>query len=181
MAYSEKKIQKIVDTLIDGTKDGYIKWSLTKSVFNSDTRHNMIYKSDDGVTSFTISINLEDSLLSLTKVTNTLYINNDDLVDDSLQVSGYDYPDTKVLAQLIYDKFIKPKVIKNLPKKGVLDGILGKINKQHHREEQIDDILEDDTKPSLEKPTPPKTKIIKEGEKPPFHKEEKPKKKWWQF
>jgi hypothetical protein len=148
--YSDKKIKQIIDSLIEGTKSGYIKWYLRPSTFNSDTKHNMSYDSDDGNTRFDLEVGLENSLLRVKGTTPYLYIHNDDLVDDRLQISGYDYEELNELRELIYRVFIKPKVTKNLPKTGVLDGILGNINKQYIRQEKIDDILSDEDIQSIE-------------------------------
>lgn len=139
--YSDDKKQQIIDSLLDGTKSGYIKWLLSNSSFNKDTSHKMEYTSSDKLTRFSIDVNLEDSLLCVGGGSAYLYIHNDDLVDKRLQIPSSEFQDVKLLEELIYDKFVKPVVMKSLPKAGVLDSIVGNINKQHHREEQIDDIL----------------------------------------
>ena len=189
MAYSKEKLQKILDSLVDGTRSGYIKWTLENSMFNSDTRHKMEYISDDGLTTFSMDVTLEDDLLSLSGSTKSLRIHNDDLVDDGITVSGYDFKDTKVLCELIYKKFLRPSIMNNLPKTGVLDDILGNINKQHMRQEKIDDILsdddiqiiEDEAKALVEK----RIKEAKEGTLKPkvveVKQSQSKKKKWWQF
>lgn len=168
--YSKDKLQKILDTLIEGTKSGYIKWTLKNSMFNSDTQHNMEYKSDDGLTSFSMNVTLSDNLLSLSKSGKTLRINNEDLVDNAIMISDYDLKDTRVLCELIYQKFVKPKVIKNLPKSGVIDNILNNINKQHIRQEKIDDILDDSDIEAIENEAKrlveKRIKEAKEGKKP---------------
>ncbi len=149
--YSEEKIDKILDSLIEGTKSGYIKWGLTNSVFNSDTRHKMTYQSDDKKTNFDLEIRLENDLISLTKLSKYLYIKNSDLVNNSLPVSSNDNDKVRELEKILFEKFIKPKTLKNLPKKGALDDILVNINKQHMRQEKIDNILEDEEIEAIQK------------------------------
>lgn len=150
MLYSKDKLQQILDNLIDGTKKGYIKWKLRNTVFNSDTIYNMYYISDDGKTEFRIEIDLEDDLSSMTNATKSLRINNDDLVDNGVVISGYDFKDTRVLSDLVYRKFVRTLAQKNIPKQGVLDSILNNINIQQMREDKIDDILSDDDIEAIE-------------------------------
>ncbi len=154
--YSDAKIKSVIETLISGTESGYIKWAPESSIFNSDTRHKMGYTSDDGLTEFTIEVELDDSLLRTSGGYSYLYIRNDDLVDDKLQIASSDFKRVKELRELIFQKFIRPKTIKNPPKIGVLDDILGNINLGHMREQKIDDMLEDES--TSEEPTEKKKK-----------------------
>ena len=48
----KEQIQKIVDRLLDGTKDGSVIWKLSSSIFNSETRHQYSNTTDDGKTTF---------------------------------------------------------------------------------------------------------------------------------
>lgn len=150
MSYSKDKLQQILDNLIDGTKKGYITWKLINSMFNSDTRYNMHYISDDGKTEFRIDIRLENDLSGMSGATRDVRINNDDLVDGYIVISGYDFNDTKILADLVYRKFVRTLAKKNIPKQGVLDSILNNINIQQMREDKIDDILSDEDIESIE-------------------------------
>lgn len=167
MLYSEDKINEIIESLIEGTKSGYIKWTLKQSIFNSDTRHNMSYSSDDDLTIFDIDIKLDKSLTSLSGVTPYLYIRNNDLVNNKLPISGHEYKELENLEKLIFEMFIKPNTLKNPPKTGILDNILANISKQHMRQEKINDLLDEDiqaiekeAKELVEKEQPKRKKFL---------------------
>ena len=186
--YDDEKTQKIIDNLIDGTKIGYIVWKLDNSIWNNDTRYKMIYESSDGLTVFNLEVTLDNSLLCVDSNIAFLYIHNDDLINRNLQVSSNTFENVKNLQKLIFSKFVKQISMKKAPKVGTLDSILGNINKQHHRQEKIDDILEDTPTSLLDETIKLTTsgrteaevieEFLKKYEK---LKEEKTKKRWWHF
>ena len=58
----EELLNKILDSLYEGTKAGAVIWQLQNTIFNSETCHNMNTFSTDGETEFKLEIQLDDKL-----------------------------------------------------------------------------------------------------------------------
>jgi hypothetical protein len=151
----KEQIQKIVDSLVEGTKDGSVIWKKTNSIFNSETRHQYSTTTEDGKTKFDFEIHLDNNFQPETG-RNYIYMYNDDLIDGKIQIPYSKYDGLKTLQVLIYNKWVKA----TLPTKNessVLDDILNKIgDKQSRRDRVLDDILLDIPKEKEE----PKKKSI---------------------
>ena len=177
----DETINEIIDNLIDGSKNGYIKWSFINKPSNgkaiNSTRNKFHYISDDKATEFKISIELNPDLSSMTNQIKYLYIYNKYLINACIQLSSNDYEEVDTLAKFMYHTHIQPNVSKSKANENVLDDILSGINKQHQRESKIGGLL------NLKegKPTPPPTQIIQEGKdpKPPQQTQSKNKKRSW--
>lgn len=78
-------------------------------------------------------------------------INNPDLVDGYKYLYASDYTEIEALSESVYNKYIKPNLPKNLPKKNQNDtyqSILSNIfSKQNKRDQRIDIILGDENNP----------------------------------
>ena len=142
----KEQIQKIVDRLLDGTKDGSVIWKLSSSIFNSETRHQYSNTTEDGKTTFNFEICLDDKFQPSTVLGLYVYMYNSDLIDGKLQISSSNYKGVDALQQLIYNKWIKPTLpIKN--EAVVLDDIFNTIgDKQSKRDRILDEILDTDKK-----------------------------------
>lgn len=131
------KVKKIIDLLIEETKNKEIVWTLEKSIFNSETRYN--YEATKGDTQFKIEVDL-DSSYNLEVYHIPFFIKNKNLPNGSLFVSNYS--NLKFLAIEIYNTNIYPNLsIKNKDK--AIDDILNLFDdKTKKREKSINTILD---------------------------------------
>lgn len=136
----EELINKILDSLYEGTKDGAVIWSLRKTIFNSETCHNMSTTSTDGETEFQIEIHLDDTLKH--KIGSNLYIRNKKIIDGYASASSYKNNTLKELEKLIFEKFIKPTLKPRANDEYVLEDILNSIgSKEYMRDKKLEQIL----------------------------------------
>jgi len=72
-----------------------------------------------------------------------LYIYNDAIINDRLQISGYNYKLLEDLRLEIYYKNVYPLVKNNNPDKKILSSIFDKVNKSKkiNRSKRLDEIL----------------------------------------
>jgi hypothetical protein len=139
----EELINKILDSLYEGTKDGAVTWSLRKSIFNSETCHNMSTISTDGETEFQIEIHLDDSLKL--KSGASLIIRNKKILDGYASTSSYRNNTLKELEKLIFENFIKPTLKPRSNDEYVLEDILNSIgSKEYMRDKKLEQILGED-------------------------------------
>jgi hypothetical protein len=139
----EELINKILDSLYEGTKDGAVTWSLRKTIFNSETCHNMSTISTDGETEFQIEIQLDDTLNH--KIGSNLYIRNKKILDGYASASSYRNNTLKELEKLIFEKFIKPTLKPRSNDEYVLEDILNSIgSKEYMRDKKLEQILGED-------------------------------------
>jgi hypothetical protein len=139
----EELINKILDSLYEGTKDGAVTWSLRKTIFNSETCHNMSTISTDGETEFQIEIHLDDTLNH--KIGSNLYIRNKKILDGYASASSYKNNTLKELEKLIFEKFIKPTLKPRSNDEYVLEDILNSIgSKEYMRDKKLEQILGED-------------------------------------
>jgi hypothetical protein len=139
-----EQVEKIIQRLLDGTKNGSIIWKLTQSCFNSETSHQYSTTTEDKKTTFTFEVRLDKNLKPESRWA-YMYMYNDKLLDGKLQISNSDYPEIIDIQNLIYNKWVKP----NLSLKNnliVLDDILETIgDKQSRRDRILDDLLGGET------------------------------------
>lgn len=131
-----KNLQKqIIDQLIRNTKDGSVVWNLTQSIFNSETSHRYHSLSIDRKTKFDIEISLDRDMN--VGYCGGLNVENHGLVNGHINISD----GVKELHHIIYDKYIKPKlVIKD--EKTILSLIVDNMgDKESVRDNKIDKIL----------------------------------------
>lgn len=139
----EELINKILDSLYEGTKAGAVTWSLRKTIFNSETCHNMSTISTDGETEFQIEIHLDDTLNH--KIGSNLYIRNKKILDGYASASSYKNNTLKELEKLIFEKFIKPTLKPRSNDEYVLEDILNSIgSKEYMRDKKLEQILGED-------------------------------------
>ena len=139
----DKKIERILDSLVNGTANNSVEWSLQKNCFSNDTTHTYESLSTDGTTKFQMEISLNDDY-TLKSSTNGFFIFHKDLVDGRKYLSSNEHSSPLGnLKNLLYNKYIKPNlIIKN--ESNILDDILNNIgNKQTKRDKIIEDILYD--------------------------------------
>jgi len=151
-----EQIQKIVDRLVEGTKDGSVIWKKTNSIFNSETKHQYSTTTEDGKTTFRFDIHLNKTL-QIQSGYNYIYMDNQDLVDGTLQISGITYTGLDNLQVLIYNNWIKATLPTKNDESIILDGILTNIgDKQLRRDRVLGEIFDEKTEPKEE----PKKKSI---------------------
>lgn len=155
---SKEKLSQIVEGVYRATLNGSLKWSLAKSIFNSDTRHKYESFSPDGATKFSCEVTLNENL-SLSKSESTLHIDNKSMVDDGKYLRSGDYPVVITIQRWIYENHVQPSIsVAN--QEQVMDDILKGIDVSEYRDKKIETILEE--KPIIEQEsTEPKKSIFK--------------------
>jgi hypothetical protein len=139
---TEEILKKIVESLYEGTKAGALVWTLNSSIFNSDTRHQMICLSSDKKTEFKLDINLDDQ--QNLKLGSYLYIRNDKIVDGMKSVTK-----VSTLEKLVFDKFLKPNLKPKVDTDAVFNDILNSIgSKEYIRDKKLEQILGKEEKKS---------------------------------
>ncbi len=111
-----------------------------ESVLSSDTKKIFESKTDDGTTTFRLSISLDDDL-NLQNNNSTININNKDLVDGYEYVTERDHKKLTELVQYIFDDKLKGNLTP-IVKKDVFNDIIGSIGtKKGIRNKKLRNIL----------------------------------------
>ena len=138
----EELLNKIIDSLYEGSLAGAVTWQLQKSIFNSETCHNMNTFSTDGETEFKVEIHLDDTLNF--RPGTHLYIRNKKITDGSTSISSWKNEKLKELESLIFYKFIKPNLKPRPNDEYVFEDILNSIgSKEYMRDRKLEQILGD--------------------------------------
>jgi len=136
----EELLNKIIDSLYEGTLVGAVTWQLQKTIFNSETNHNMNTFSTDGETEFKVEIHLDDTLNF--RPGSHLYIRNKKITDGSTSISSYKNAKLKELEKVIFEKFIKPNLKPRSNDEYVFEDILNSIgSKEYMRDKKLEQIL----------------------------------------
>ena len=139
----EELLNKILDSLYEGTLAGAVTWQLQKTIFNSETCHNMNTFSTDGETEFKVEIHLDDTLNF--RPGTHLYIRNKKITDGSTSISSYKNAKLKELEKVIFEKFIKPTLKPKANDEYVFEDILNSIgSKEYIRDKKLEQILGED-------------------------------------
>lgn len=139
----EELLNKIIDSLYEGTLAGAVIWQLQKTIFNTETNHNMNTFSTDGETEFKVEIHLDDTLNF--RPGSHLYIRNKKITDGSTSISSYKNTKLKELEKVIFEKFIKPTLKPKANDEYVFEDILNSIgSKEYIRDRKLEQILGDD-------------------------------------
>ena len=139
----EELLNKIIDSLYEGTLVGAVTWQLQKTIFNSETNHNMNSFSTDGETEFKVEIHLDDTLNF--RPGSHLYIRNKKITDGSTSISSYKNAKLKELEKVIFEKFIKPNLKPRSNDEYVFEDILNSIgSKEYMRDKKLEQILGED-------------------------------------
>ena len=133
---TEEILKKIVESLYEGTEAGVLTWTLNKSIFNSDTRHQMGCQSSDKKTDFKLDIYLDEKQ-NLKQGLTTLCIRNEKIVDGMTYISK-----VSNLDKLVFDRFIKPNLKQKVDTDSVFNDILNSIDsKEYMRDKKLEQIL----------------------------------------
>lgn len=136
----EELLNKILDSLYEGTQAGAVTWQLQKTIFNSETNHNMNTFSTDGETEFKVEIHLDDTLNF--RPGSHLYIRNKKITDGSTSISSYKNAKLKELEKVIFEKFVKPTLKPKANDEYVFEDILNSIgSKEYMRDRKLEQIL----------------------------------------
>lgn len=136
----EELLNKIIDSLYEGTLAGAVIWKLQNTIFNSETNHNMNTFSTDGETEFKVEIHLDDTLNF--RPGSHLYIRNKKITDGSTSISSYKNAKLKELEKVIFEKFIKPTLKPKANDEYVFEDILNSIgSKEYIRDRKLEQIL----------------------------------------
>lgn len=138
---SDEIVQKIVESLYEGTKAGAVTWKLRDTIFNSELRHHLHSMSVDGNTEFKIEITLESDFKF--KPGTHLYIHNEKIAGGYKYTSTYKNETLSKLEEIIYEKYVQPTVkIKLNKEEDVLEDILNSIgSKEYVRDKKLEQIL----------------------------------------
>lgn len=139
----KEKLSKIVDGVYHATISGSLKWSLSNSIFNNDTKHKYESLSSDGITKFSCSIELEDNLsLRSSSIAGrySIHISNPNMIDDGVHLYSNDYPIIESIQKWIYKTHILPN-LKVANQEKVMDDILKGIDVAEFRDKKIENIL----------------------------------------
>lgn len=134
-------IKKLVETVYKATISGNMKWYLSKSIFNSDTRYGYESMSNDGKTTFKFEINLEKDLSGLSSYGNdSIRILNDDIIDGSVKCDSSMSERVSEICEWLYLNHVKPTIpLKNQEK--TLNSIIKNIDISEYRDSKINDVL----------------------------------------
>jgi len=136
----EEILNKILDYLFEGTKDGVVIWKLRPSISNSKTMYQMVSFSTDNETEFNIEIQLDDKLNH--RPGTNLYIRNKKITNGYASISSYKNSNLRELEIFIFDKFIKPSLKPRANDEYVLEDILNNIgSKEYMRDKKLEQIL----------------------------------------
>lgn len=136
----EELLNKIIDSLYEGTLADAVTWQLQKTIFNSETNHNMNTFSTDGETEFKVEIHLDDTLNF--RPGSHLYIRNKKITDGSTSISSYKNAKLKELEKVIFEKFVKPNLKPRSNDEYVFEDILNSIgSKEYMRDKKLEQIL----------------------------------------
>ena len=139
----EELLNKILDSLYEGTKAGAIIWQLQNTIFNSETCYNMNTFSTDGETEFKLEINLDDKLNP--RPGTHLYIRNKKITNGYTSMSSYKNAKLKELEKVIFEKFVKPTLKPKANDEYVFEDILNSIgSKEYMRDRKLEQILGED-------------------------------------
>jgi hypothetical protein len=136
----DPKVESILKSIITGTKNGSVDWSLQNTCFNSETSHTYESYSIDKKTKFQMEVSLEKDF-TLKSSTSGLFIFNENLVDGRTYLSS-DYNEyLKSIKEILYENYIKPNITRK-NESDVFDSILLNIgNRQMKRDFLLDEIL----------------------------------------
>ena len=136
----EELLNKIIDSLYEGTLAGAVIWQLQKTIFNSEKCHNMSTFSTDGETEFKLEIHLDDTLNH--RPGTHLYIRNKKITDGSTSISSWKNTKLKELEKIIFDNFVKPTLKPKTNDEYVFEDILNSIgSKEYMRDKKLEQIL----------------------------------------
>ncbi len=145
----EELLNKILESLYEGTKEGALIWQLKKSIFNSETCHNMNTFSTDGKTEFKLEIVLDDNLNLRTGT--HLYIRNEKITDGCVSIPSWKNTTLKELEKVVFDNFVKPTLKTKSNNEYVLGNILNSIgSKEYMRDKKLEQILGKETEETKE-------------------------------
>lgn len=142
---SDEIINKIIESLYEGTIAGAVVWSLRNTNFNSEVNHNLSTFSIDKDTEFRIEISLDELNFSPGSY---LYIHNEKISGGYKGVSSYKNTALSDLERLVYTKFILPNVKKKLiSEEDLLVDILNSIgSREYVRDKKLEQILGSESK-----------------------------------
>lgn len=133
----EELLNKILDSLYEGTLAGAVTWQLQKTIFNRNTF------STDAETEFKVEIHLDDTLNF--RPGTHLYIRNKKITDGSTSISSWKNTKLKELEKVIFEKFVKPNLKPRSNDEYVFEDILNSIgSKEYMRDKKLEQILGED-------------------------------------
>ena len=139
---NKEKLTKLVESVYLSTQNESLVWTPSYSIFNNDTSHKYESQSSDGITKFSMTIELTKDL----KLSNNCHlgVSNPNIVDGNINLYSYtdDYPVVKNIQDFIYHKYVK-SLIKVPSQDKVMDDIIGAIDVSGNRDRKIETILED--------------------------------------
>jgi len=154
---NKEKLGQIVESVYKATINGSLKWKLSNSCFNSDTRHKHESMSTDGITKFYCEVTLTKDMV-LDPV-NALNVSNPNMIDDGAYLTTRDYPLVIELQKFLYEKLVLPKInITNQDK--VMDDILKGIDISEYRDKKLDSLLGDELAKASNDVEEPKNKSL---------------------
>lgn len=139
----KEKLSQIVDGVYKATISGSLKWSLSNSCFNSDTRHKHESDSSDGVTKFVCEVSLSDDMKL--EANNSLYVSNPNMIDGGIYLSTREYQVVALIQTWLYTNLVLPQI--NISNQDVvMDDILKGIDVSEYRDRKLNEILSDKVK-----------------------------------
>lgn len=131
---------KLLNTILSKTKDGSLTWSISQSIFNSETQHN--YKCNlNSETIIKIEINLDENLLF--NHSGSIWVENSSLTNGRLLILKNSGNKVEEIAKEVFSKFIKPNLNPKLKSQdSILEGIIDSISIVESRDRKIDEIMD---------------------------------------
>lgn len=164
----DPKIDKIVSNLLEGTKSLNVKWDVYKSIFNSDTEHNMTTTSSDGLTTFRMTVHV-DPTLKMCVPNSMLIIQNKSLVNGVLYVHQSDCTLLSELEKTLFKNYVLSLVSKiSRNNSSLLDDIASSVfTKDQIRDTKLSSLLGDYKPQPIPKNTPVENTTTKINDTPP--------------
>jgi len=136
------KLSQIVESVYKATINGSLKWELSSSCFNSDTRHKHESISTDGITKFYCEVRLSNDMKLDPLQYCPMHVSNPNMIDDGVYLYPREYPLVIDLQKWLYENLVLPKInIANQDK--VMDDILKGTDISEFRDKKLDSILSD--------------------------------------
>jgi len=131
---------RLLNTILSKTKDNTLIWTLSSSIFNSETQHN--YKCNlNSDTIIKIEINLDENLLF--NYSGSIWVENPTLTNGKLLILRSSNSKVEEIAKEVFSKFIKPKLNpKPVTQDSILERIIDSVSVVESRDRKIDEIID---------------------------------------
>lgn len=153
-------LERLIDELLEMTKESSIMWVERNSIFTSDTNKFFEYVTEDKKTSFEVDIKLDkDFKISKTSLGNKLRIKNDDIIDDGYTIYASESDAVMEIIEILKQKYITKN---QSDQEAVFESILNTIgDKRTRRNKKLEKILKPHVESEKQEKEKEKKSLIK--------------------